>query len=95
MTNIATAERAEIRKQLKDLRLDEKAVAGEVKTIDTNERTALRMWRAAERELRREHARIQKRRKSLTRECNAARKGAARRGAKIAMRIAILKGRLA
>ena len=94
MTNLATAERAELKHQLTDLKGDAKVVADEIRLIDTNERTALRTLKKLERELRRELRGVDKRRKSLARECAGDRKHALRRAGKIATRLAIVKGRL-
>ncbi len=91
---IAAAEQAELKNQLRNLRLDQKAVTEELKTIAANERTTMRTLKRIEADLRREKRNVDRRRKSITREFNADRKAANRRLGKIVARIAIVKGRL-
>lgn len=90
---ISKAARAQRAAELKQLTLAAHAVAQELKTINANERNALKTLSRLVSDLQKEGRNIAKRQKALQRECNAARKAAQARAGKIDARIAIVKGR--
>lgn len=75
------------RAEIKQLKLDVKAARLELKTIDTN-------MRSARKQVKNTINKAQANLRAAEREANAHRKGIARRQAKLAKRIAIVKGRL-